>query len=98
MAWTWAHRKEVLRKRHNELIRLLGGQCVDCGETSLEILEPDHLEPRDYYPSKLSWHCRLSRYFEGLQRGALVCRCRSCNAKRGHPKLNQTDLPLTEPF
>lgn len=83
------------RRRRQELIALLGGQCVDCGTTS--DLEFDHTHPRDWEPRKLNrWH-RMSRYWRDYLAGILTIRCRSCNARKGYPA-GQEELLASRPF
>jgi len=71
-----------------ELVHLLGGKCVDCGNENFYDLELDHINndgdgERDYYT-----HI-IRRYIHNPERAKqrLAVRCKTCHEKRHHPSL-----------
>lgn len=72
----WAKRKRL------ELVSLLGGRCVDCGEDRPQVLCVDHKLPRRWDLRKLDPSGRVSRYFREFRRGVLTVRCVVCNSSK----------------
>ena len=68
-----------------DLIRQLGGKCVDCGTKGTEKnkLELDHIHGRDWEPRKKSRWMRLVIYRREAKEGLLAVRCARCNKKKG---------------
>lgn len=70
--------------RRRELVKLLGGKCVDCGTTKdhkKNPLEIDHPNGRDYDLRKMDQTWRVAVYFREYRNGVkLEVRCRRCNA------------------
>ena len=84
MAMTGAERQKNYRLRlRQNLIRKLGGKCVDC--KSIVDLEFDHTEPREWKSAEVWSAKRIRIYAEEADQGKIVLRCRVCNARKGQP-------------
>jgi len=70
---------QYVRKTRKQLIDKLGGVCALCG--SRDELEFDHINGRDYEPSKLSSSARLARYKREVAAGEIRLLCNPCNLK-----------------
>lgn len=68
-------------QRRLDLIQKLGGKCVECGYKKR--LELDHINGRDWEPSKKSRWTRIARYEREAKEGKLQVLCRWCNASKG---------------
>lgn len=69
--------------RRLELVKKLGGKCVDCGTkgTPKNPLEIDHVNGRNYDLRKMDPSWRVSRYWQEFRNGVeLAVRCKRCNA------------------
>lgn len=69
--------------RRHELVKRLGGKCIDCGSTgSVKYpLEIDHPDGRGYDVRKMDPSWRIAQYLKEERAGVkLEVRCRRCNA------------------
>ena len=74
-----AGRKEYRKRIREFLILELGGKCEKCGQGNWSVLEFDHINGRDYEPSKLSSGARILRYREEVATGLIRLLCGPCN-------------------
>lgn len=87
---TWA------RYKRDELILLLGGKCVDCGnEEDLEFDVIVTLGNNNHH--KIEWSHRISFYRKQFDLNNLALRCTKCNSKKGN-KLMLNPKLLDVPF
>lgn len=58
-----------------EGVRLLGGQCLKCGENRPYLLDFHHIEKetKDYSPSSLIMDSKIEEFFEEIQKCILFC-------------------------
>jgi 5-methylcytosine-specific restriction endonuclease McrA len=84
-------------KRRAELIEALGGKCVQCG--SVEDLQIDHINGRDWAVERVEWSWRISIYWAEYRAGVkLQCLCGDCNTRKSNPPgIIQRSL-YAEPF
>lgn len=73
-----------------ELVHLLGGKCVDCGNENFYDLEIDHINDdgdgeRKYYT--ISWQKYLNQPNRAKKR--LRVRCKGCHEKRHHSRIEE---------
>lgn len=93
------YRREARQKRRRyrverrELIRQLGGACVQCGCTRVKLLEFDHVAPRTWERVNHNQMTRLRFYQREAAAGLIELRCRSCNASKGKPESTATTPP-----
>jgi hypothetical protein len=69
--------------RRRELIKRLGGKCVDCGTKGSERngLEVDHPNGRTYNVRRMDASWRMATYLREEREGVkLEVRCKRCNA------------------
>ena len=75
--------KEKAKASRRELVRALGGRCVECGDAYMGNLEIDHVDGRDWVIREPSYPDRIARYWREYRAGVrLAVRCRRCNGKR----------------
>lgn len=81
----WQRRKRVerrlIRRARRELIRVLGGECVECGGT--QDLQFDHTDGRDWHLRKRNRLQRLRLHWRDAERGLVRLLCRPCNSYDG---------------
>jgi hypothetical protein len=80
----WKERERAVRARA-ALVQELGGRCQGegCDETDPEELEIDHINGRDWVPSKKSSDHRVSIYRREATQGKLRVLCKTCNSSFG---------------
>lgn len=73
------YQKEKRIKRKKYLIDILGGKCVDCGETNIDLLEFDHFKDK-----KFEILSQINRTLESLIEETKKCvlRCYKCHVKK----------------
>ena len=86
-------KRKRARRERRALIRLLGGSCMKCGTTDMNILEIDHIAGADVNFRPLSIDQRVALYKRELPEGKLQVLCRSCNTEKGRPP----GAPVFEP-
>ena len=86
-----------------ELIKAMGGRCLNCGNRTPADLEFHHPFGRPYNPSDWSRWRRIIQYRRDWENGLLELRCITCN--RGHdgkgtrPQARRkTDILASVPF
>jgi uncharacterized OB-fold protein len=78
----WNNRPWRRRRYHatrQELIKLMGGVCVECGTD--ENLEFNHKYGKLWEPRNVCYWQRLKRYRQEFEAGELNLLCKSCNRK-----------------
>ena len=70
--------------RRRELVKRLGGKCVDCGTkgTAKNDLQIDHVNGRDYDVRKMDASWRIAVYEREEKEGKLAVRCKRCNGRK----------------
>jgi hypothetical protein len=71
------------------LIQALGGKCEWCGEDDPNVLEIDHINGRDWVPSKVSSAHRVSIYRREAREGKVQVLCDHCNNSIGYRRRAQ---------
>lgn len=77
-----------------QLIQALGGECEQCGEDDPYELEIDHINGRDWTPSKVSSSQRVSIYRREAREGKLQVLCHYCNKSYGYKRRCQKRVSL----
>lgn len=78
------HRKQEIERNRRikaELIEAYGGQCVCCGETTLEFLTVDHIYNDGKSDRGTAFYRRLRR--QGYPKGRYQLLCWNCNCAKG---------------
>ena len=73
---------ELYRIERRRMLVAMGGRCVHCGETNLDVLEPGHTQPRMWIPSRMNRRARLKLYWRDWLAGIVQVECRKCNNRR----------------
>lgn len=79
--------REWAKRVRAELVMQLGGKCVDCGETEIDRLQLDHIQPCEWAErrGKMDASMRMSIMRREAKEGKITVRCEICNpAKSDH--------------
>lgn len=83
------------RRRHSELIALLGGECAVCH--TKKALQIDHIDGKDWRARDLSSTARVARYWREYHEGVrLRVLCISDNSSRRYDHLVAAEYTYTE--
>lgn len=74
------HRRLLYARMRRALLAALGDCCACCG--SQEQLEIDHINGREWTPSKVGFVQRLRIYRQEMKEGKLQVLCKPCNQFR----------------
>lgn len=84
--YRWHTLSGSLRKRKLRIVEKLGGCCVVCGETDIDLLEFHHPAGKNWRSRDCSRTQRLKRYEEDADAGLVELLCDSChNDNSKHP-------------
>ena len=75
------HSTRTYRVERRRMLVHMGGKCVHCGCADLDQLEPGHIQPRDWIPSRVNQMRRLRLYWRDWLVGIIQVECRACNNK-----------------